>query len=144
MKDEKEIITTVLISIEKINWKEYFKKGIWISEDSNINDISNDLVNWFIRKHERTIKNLENYEQEINNLTKKGETQWIDISNEYISITEKYMQLLKDFYIDYWHIKNSKEAQERVKLYIKTLKETNKNPSQIWQKYINEYNKVKN
>ena len=144
LKDEKEIITTVLISIEKVNWKEYFKKGIWISEDSNINDISNDLVNWFIRKHERTIKNLENYEQEINNLTKKGETQWIDISNEYISITEKYMQLLKDFYIDYWHIKNSKEAQERVKQYIKTLKETNKNPSQIWQKYINEYNKVKN
>ena len=142
LKNEKEIITTVLISIEKVNWKEDFKKGIWISEDSNINDVSNDIIEWFFRKHERTIKNLENYEQEINNLTKKGETQWINLSNEYISITEKYMQLLKDFYIDYWHIRRSKETQDWVKQYIETLQETGKTPSKIGQRYIDEYNKI--
>ena len=47
LKNEKEIITTLLVSMEKVHWIEDFKKKIWISEDSNINDVSNDIIEWF-------------------------------------------------------------------------------------------------
>jgi len=144
LKNEKEVITTILISLEKSVWKKNLKTKYWISEDSNINEISNDIIDWYYRKHERIIKNLKNFEQEIDNLIKKGENQWIDIWIEYISISEKYMQLLKDLYIEFGEIKKSRVAQNRVKQYIETLDKTGKKPNQIWQKYIDEYNKVKN
>lgn len=142
--NEKEIITTILISLEKAKWKDFFETKIWITEDSDINYISNRILKWFIEKYEKTRKNLDNFEQEINNLTKKWKTEWIDIWNEYIAISEKYMRLLRDLYIEFWQIRNSREAQNRVNQYIETLKETGKKPNQIWQKYIDEYNKIKN
>ena len=144
LKNEKETITTILISLEKAVWKKNLKTKIWITEDSDINEISDDIINWYITKYERIKKNLKNFEQEIDNLIKKGETQWIDIWIEYISISEKYMRILKDLYIEFWFIKNSKSAQDRVKQYIVTLNKTGKKPNQIWQKYIDEYNKIKN
>ena len=52
------------------------------------------------------------------------------------------MWLLKDLYIVYGHIRQSKEAQEWVKQYIETLQETGRTPNQIRQKYIDEYNKI--
>jgi hypothetical protein len=135
LKNEKEIITTVLISIEKVNWKEYFKKGIWISKDSNINDISNDIINWFFRKHEKTQRNLENLKREI--------TKWVNnIWEEFITISEKYMVSLKEFFIDYWFIKESKETQDWIKTYIDALQKTGRTPNKIGQKYIDEYNKI--
>jgi len=143
LKNEKEIITTVLISIEKVNWKEDFKKGIWISEDSNINDVSNDIIEWFFRKHERIINGLHKFEEEITNLTQKNNSQWMSsLWDEYITICEKYMWLLKDLYIVYGNIRKSKAAQEWVKQYIETLQETGRTPNQIGQKYIDEYNKI--
>ncbi len=143
LKNEKEIITTVLISIEKVNWKEDFKKGIWISEDSNINDVSNDIIEWFFRKHERIINGLHKFEEEITNLTQKNNSQWMSsLWDEYITICEKYMWLLKDLFIVYGNIRKSKAAQEWVKQYIETLQETGRTPNQIGQKYIDEYNKI--
>ena len=142
LKNEKEVITTILISLEKSVWKKDLKTKYWISEDSNINEISNDIIDWYYRKHERIIKNLKNFEQEIDNLIKKGENEWISISNEYITICEKYMQLLKDLYIEFGEIRKSKYAQEWVKQYIETIKETGRTPNKIGQKYIDEYNKI--
>lgn len=145
LKNEKEIVTTILISLEKANWKKDFKSKIWTTEDSYINKISNDIIDWFIKKHERTRKNLDNYEKEIKNLIKESNTQWtLSLWEGFITISEKYMQLLKDLFIDAGLIKESKDVQNWIKIYIETLKETGKKPSQIWQKYIDEYNKVKN
>ena len=144
LENGKEVITTILISLEKIIWKNNFKTSIWITDNSDIIDISNDIIKWFKERHRNTIKNLDNFEEEINNLTKKGKAQWINISNEFITISEKYMQLLKDLYLEFGQIRNSREAQNRIKQYIETLKKKKKKPNQIWQKYIDEYNKVKN
>ena len=85
LKNEKEIITTILISMEKVHWIEDFKKKIWISEDSNINDVSNDIINWFTRKYEKITKELDNFKQDINKLNTKADTQWI------ISTTDEYI-----------------------------------------------------
>ena len=52
------------------------------------------------------------------------------------------MQLLKDFYIEFGEIRKSKYAQEWVKQYIETIKETGRTPSKIGQRYIDEYNKI--
>ena len=135
LKNEKEIITTILISMEKVHWIEDFKKKIWISEDSNINDISNDIINWFFRKHEKTQRNLENFKREI--------TKWVNnIWEEFITISEKYMVSLKEFFIDYWFIKESKETQDWIKTYIDALQKTGRTPSKIGQRYIDEYNKI--
>jgi hypothetical protein len=41
------------------------------------------------------------------------------------------MQLLKDLYLEFGQIRNSREAQNRIKQYIETLKETGKKPNQI-------------
>lgn len=145
LENEKETITTLLISLEKAVWKWFFKTRTWISDNSDINDISNYIIKWFKERYKKTKTNLDDYENEINNLNRRANTEWIsNIWIEYITISEKYMQLLKDYFIDYGLIKKSKDVQNRVKIYIDTLKETGKKPSQIWQKYIDEYNKVKN
>lgn len=143
LKNEKEIVTTILISLEKGNWKKEFKTKLWITADSNINEISNDIIDWFIRKYERTRSNLDNYESEINSLIRKSNTQWrSSFWDEYIIISEKYMRLLKDLFIDFGLIKESKEIQDWVKIYIEAIKETGRTPSKIGQRYIDEYNKI--
>lgn len=142
LKNEKETITTILISLEKAVWKKDLKTKIWISEDSDINEISDDIIDWYITKYERIKKNLKNFEQEVDNLIKKWETQWIDIWIEYISISEKYMRIFISLYIEFGFIKDSKSAQEWVKQYIETIKETGRTPNKIGQRYIDEYNKI--
>ena len=145
LKNEKETIATILISLEKVIWKNDLKTGIWVPENSNINEISNDIIEWFVKKYERTLKNLDNYKKEIKELVKRANSEWIlNIWDEYITISEKYMKLLKDILIDAGQIRELKEVQDWIKIYIETLNETGKKPSQIWQKYIDEYNKVKN
>ena len=143
LKNEKEIITTVLISIEKVNWKEDFKKGIWISEDSNINDVSNEIINWFTRKYEKITKELDNFKQDINKLNTKADTQWIiSTTDEYITTSEKYMSILKDLFINYGLFYKSKDVQYWIKLYIEILNKSGKTPNKIGQRYIDEYNKI--
>ena len=52
------------------------------------------------------------------------------------------MQLLKDLFIDAGLIKESKDVQNWIKIYIETLQETGRTPSKIGQRYIDEYNKI--
>ena len=52
------------------------------------------------------------------------------------------MQLLKDLFIDAGLIKESKDVQNWIKIYIETLKETGRTPNNIGHKYIDEYNKI--
>lgn len=143
LENEKETIATLLISLEKVVWKRTFKSKIWISDNSDINDISNDITKWFKERYKKTIENFDNFEKEILTLTQKDNSHWkSSFWDEYITISEKYMQLLKDFYIEFGEIRKSKYAQEWVKQYIETIKETGRTPSKIGQRYIDEYNKI--
>ena len=143
LSNEKEIITTILESLEMIDWKENFRIRTWISEDEYI--IAKDIRDWFTRTYLRQEKNLDNFTKEIKALKTKESTSSINsISNEFITISEKYMDLLKDFLLNYGYLKESTGYQEWVKEYIEMLKRTDRKPSQIWQRYINEYNKIKN
>lgn len=143
LENEKETIATLLISLEKVVWKRTFKSKIWISDNSDINDISNDITKWFKERYKKTIENLDNFEKEILTLTQKDNSHWkSSFWDEYITTSEKYMQLLKDLYIEFGQIRKSKYAQEWVKQYIETLQETGRTPSKIGQKYIDEYNKI--
>ena len=126
-----------------ILWKENFKNRIWLSEDGYILIVANDIKNWFLKTYSKQEKNIENFQKEIESIKSKGNT-INEISNEFITISEKYMDLLKDFLINYGYLKKSTGYQERVKEYIEMLKRMNRKPSQIWQRYIDEYNKIKN
>ena len=143
LENEKETIATLLISLEKVVWKRTFKSKIWISDNSDINDISNDITKWFKERYKKTIENLDNFEKEILTLTQKDNSHWkSSFWDEYITTSEKYMQLLKDLYIEFGQIRKSKYAQEWVKQYIETIKETGRTPNKIGQRYIDEYNKI--
>ena len=145
LNNDKEIITTILISIEKILSKDLFRTQIWINENSDIYSIANDIEEWFFNKYSKFWKNIKNFWIEFKSLTQKMDNYWEDkIWNEYISLSEKYMPLLKERLLDYGHIKKSKDLQEWIKTYSEILNKINKKPSQIWQKYIIEYNKIKN
>ena len=145
LSNEKEIITSILESLEMIAWKENFKIKTWITEDEYVRIIAKDIRDWFFRTHQRQEKNLKDFQKEIEAVKIKGKTTTLnEISNEYITIFEKYMNLLKDFLLNYGYLKESTTYQELVKEYIEMLKRTDRKPSQIWQRYINEYNKIKN
>ena len=145
LNDEKEIITTILISLEKITLdKETFKNNIWISDDDDTNFIAIEIYEWFYNKYNKYSKDLENYIKEFSNLKTKMNNWWINwIWNEYITLSEKYMVLLKEWLLEYGYLIKSKEFQGWIKTYKEMLNNTNKKPSEIGQKYIDAYNKIK-
>lgn len=144
LTNEKDISTTILISFENIIWKQDFKKNIWITNNDNKYFVAKNITERFYNNYEKQIKNIKNFERDFSIMSTKVETKWIDeIENEYIELSEKYMPLLKDRLISYWELSKSKEIQKWIELYINIIKRGAKNPSQIWQKYIDEYNKIK-
>lgn len=144
LTNEKDISTTILISFESIIWKQDLKKNIWITNNDNKYFVAKNITERFYNNYEKQIKNIKNFERDFSIMSTKVETKWIDeIENEYIELSEKYMPLLKDRLISYWELSKSKEIQKWIELYINIIKRGAKNPSQIWQKYIDEYNKIK-
>lgn len=142
--DENEIITSILIWFENLADKEEFKVKKWISKNDIKYKIWEQISEWFYNVYTIENKNIEGFKKEIELLNWKAERLWInEIENEYIQISEKYMQLLKNRLLNYWELYKSKGAQNRIKAYIEMLKNSNRNPSKIWQKYIDEYNKIK-
>lgn len=146
LKSDKDIITMILISLEKIVSNiDNFREKIWINKENDINILSDNIHKAFYRKYSKYIKNLENFGIEINNLTEKMGNYWIEkVWDEYITLSEKYMTIFKERLLDYGYLKEGKSIQEWIKKYIEILDKNNRKPSQIWQKYINEYNKIKN
>ena len=146
LKSDKEIKTMILISLEKIVYnKDNFRDKIWITELNDVNVLSNNVYKAFYRKYLKFWENIKNFEIELNNLKQKISINWINkVWEEYISISEKYMQLFNERLLEYGHLKKSKDLQDWIKTYIEILDKTNRKPNQIWQKYIIEYNKIKN
>jgi len=144
LTNEKEIITITLISIENISWQEAFTTKKWISKDDKKYELWNEIANSFINNYKKQKTNVENFIKEIKELNTKINKEWISNNlNETIQFCEKYMPLLKNRLLDYWEIYSYDLAQNWIEIYINTIKIANKKPSQIWQKYINAYNKVK-
>jgi hypothetical protein len=56
---------------------------------------------------------------------------------------EKYMPLFKEWLLDYGYLRENKSLQLLVETYVETLTKTGKKPSEIGQKYIDAYNKIK-
>ena len=144
LDNDKEIITTILMGLEKILGKDLFRTQIWINQDSDIYSIANDIEEDFFNKYSKFSNNLKNFGIEFKNLTKKMDSYWAEKAwTEYITISEKYMSLLKEWLLDYGHLKKSKDLQGWIETYTEMLKNANKKPSEIGQKYIDAYNKIK-
>ena len=58
-------------------------------------------------------------------------------------LCEKYMPLFKEWLLDYGYLRENKSLQSLVETYVETLTKTGKKPSEIGQKYIDAYNKIK-
>ena len=142
LSNEKEIITVILVSLEMIIGKDNFKNWIWLSEDGNILIVAKDIRDDFIRTYSRMKEHLDNFLKEIEAVKTKGNST-NETTNEFITIIEKYMDLLKGFFLNYGYLKKSTGYQELVKEYIEMLKRTDRKPSQIWQRYIDAYNMIK-
>ena len=145
LKSDKEIVTMILVSLEKIGCNnDSFRNQIWIIEESDINNLSNDIYKAFYRKYIKFGKNIKAFEAEFENIKKIMVNDWAEKAwTEYITISEKYMPLLKEWLLDYGNLKKSKDLQGWIETYMLMLKNTNKKPSEIGQKYIDEYNKIK-
>ena len=141
--NEKEIINSILISLENIIWEEKFIVENWISKNSKEYQIWAEIGEWFYKKSIDEIKKIEWFKKEIESLNKKLQNMWInEIENEYIQISEKHMQLLKNWLLNYWELRRTKGAQNWIEWYIEILKRSNRTPSKIGQIYIDEYNKI--
>ena len=141
--DENEIITSILIWFENIADKEEFKVKKWISKNDIKYKIWEQISEWFYNVYTIESKNIEGFKKEIELLNWKSESIWInEIENEYIQISEKYMQLLKNWLLNYWELRRTKGAQNWIKWYIEMIKRNNRTPSKIGQIYIDEYNKI--
>jgi hypothetical protein len=96
--NEKEIINSILISLENIIWEEKFIVENWISKNSKEYQIWAEIGEWFYKISIDEIKKIEWFKKEIESLNKKLQNMWInEIENEYIQISEKHMQLLKNW-----------------------------------------------
>ena len=144
--NEKDKIWTILIVFDYIEWDGDFIKDKKIVQWTN--DIKIDAANWILqaikREYNTATKDIyafTNYLKNFNESTKN----WVnnDEANELINYSEKYMQNVKEYIIDAWMIKEKKSIQERIKLYIKLLKQIWREPNTIWKIYINEYYKIK-
>ena len=141
--DENEIITSILIWFENIADKEEFKVKKWISKNDIKYKIWEQISEWFYNVYTIESKNIEGFKKEIELLNWKSESIWInEIENEYIQISEKYMQLLKNWLLNYWELRRTKGAQNWIKWYIEMIKRSNRTPNKIGQRYIDEYNKI--
>ena len=144
LSNEKDIVTTILISLENITWNENFKNKKWISEDDDIWEIAKDIKDGFFKNYLKQRKYIENFQNDIKDINSKIWKVWQnEIWNEYISLSEKYMPLLKDFLLNYGFLHESKETQEWIENYIEALSMINRPPSQSGKQYIDAYNKIK-
>ena len=144
LSNEKDIVTTILISLGNITWNENFKNKKWISEDDDIWEIAKDIKDGFFKNYLKQRKYIENFQNDIKDINSKIWKVWQnEIWNEYISLSEKYMPLLKDFLLNYGFLHESKETQEWIENYIEALSMINRPPSQIGKQYIDAYNKIK-
>lgn len=75
-------------------------------------------------------EHLDNFLKEIEAVKTKGNST-NETTNEFITIIEKYMDRLRDFFLNYGYLKKSTGYQELVKEYIEMLKRTDRKPSQI-------------
>ena len=102
-----------------------------------------EIANWFINSYSKQKRNVENFVKEIKVLNTKTNKEWINNNlNDIIQFCEKYMPLLKDWLLNYWELYDYDLAQDWIETYINAIKMANKKPSQIGQRYIDEYNKI--
>ena len=141
--NEKEIVTSILISLERITEKNEFNTKNWISKNSIEYEIWKQVTEWFYYTFIWETKKIEWFRNEMELLYWKLKVQWtIEIGKEYIEISEKYMKLLKGWLLNYWELRREKTIQDWVMNYIEILKRSNRTPSKIGQIYIDEYNKI--
>ena len=146
IKKEKDKIWTILIVFDFIEWNGNFIKDKNIinwENDKKIN-AANSILQAIKREYTWAKKDIADFKNYLKTFKEKA-TNWItnNSANEIINYSEKYMQNVKEYIIDAWMIKEEVSIQERIKSYIKLLKQTWKEPSNIWKIYINEYNKIK-
>ena len=135
----------ILVSLDKIvSNTDNFREKIWISLENDMNVLSNNIYKAFYRKYQKYSKNLEAFGVEMNNLTQKIDSSWAEKAwTDYMILFEKYMPLFKEWLLDYGYLRENKSLQLLVETYVETLTKTGKKPSEIGQKYIDAYNKIK-
>ena len=143
LTNEKEITTTILISVEILSWQDVFIINSRIPRDDMKYKLWKEIANWFINSYSKQKRNVENFVKEIKVLNTKTNKEWINNNlNDIIQFCEKYMPLLKDWLLNYWELYDYDLAQDWIETYINAIKMANKKPSQIGQRYIDEYNKI--
>lgn len=148
---EKDKTATALIVFDYLEWNSKFikdskinhKNSDW-SEDTKI-EAATWILKWIKREYDRAIKDRGKFENELKRISESIKS-WINKENtsEIIKHTEWIMKRYKEYIIDAWVIKESQIIQERIRWYKKVLNIAWKQPSEIGELYIQEYNKIKN
>lgn len=153
---EKDRITTILMFYENYLWNNYF------SNQNNVKVISKELwydvrfsaakeiSQWLIKNMGKRYQEITKVELEIFN-EKKAQNErtkkWNDTPELLQSDIEKIltirMKLFEKNLIERSELKYLKPIIKDIKNYEEIFKITWKKPSPIWQKFIDEYNKIK-
>lgn len=150
LTSEKDKTITALIVFDYLEWNSKFIKDTKInhknsdgSEDTKI-EAATWILKWIKREYDRMIRDRNQLEAQLKNISKSIESWEINKStSELISYFEQTMRRFKEYFIDAWVLKESKNAQERVETYIKLLKKSWKQPNKTGTLFINEFNKIK-
>ena len=146
---EKDKTATALIVFDYLEWdSEFIKDKNIVHKDSNWNEdirieATNDILKAINREYNSILndrKKFENESKKIGELIKSWNMK--ESNTEIINYYEKTMRKFKEYFIDAWLLKESKNAQIRFEWYIKILKREKKQPSELGKLYINEYNKI--
>ena len=151
LTSEKDKAATALIVFDYLEWDSKFikdpkinqKNSDW-SEDTKV-EAATWILKWIKWEYDRAIKDRSKFETELKRISESINS-WISNQNtsEVIQHTEWIMKRYKEYIIDAWVIKESLIIQERIRWYKKVLNIAWKQPSEIGELYIQEYNKIKN
>ena len=153
ISSEKETIQIILTSFEYLIWKNQFSKNEnWNNKNNNIKDtaakyISSTILKRIWLSYKEYLITRENAFETFDKIKYKWES-WNTtpetMYNDYDEIWNARNELIfTKKLLKTTDIKNMIPLQKEIKNYIKLCNILNKKPSHIWQKFIDEYNKIK-
>ena len=153
---EKDKIATILMFYETFFGKNYFSnqndvkvisKELWYDIRYSA---AKEINSWFTKNMGKKYQEIMQIELEVLNEKKIQNEKWEKWNNSPEVIQqdiEKTLMIRSKLFeknlIEWNNIKDIKAIQTDVKNYIEICKKTWKKPSPIWQKFIDEYNKIK-
>ncbi len=142
---EKDKATIALIVFDYLEWNSKFIKDTSITskwEDIKI-EAANQILKQIKREYDTMLKSLDELKNDIKNIHNIVNS-WVNENNTNTVFKhyERNMNKFKEYIIDAWLLKESKDIQERIRTYIKLQTITWKQPSEVGKIFIDEYNRI--